>query len=198
MIVGDPSEFAIESGISAAYEEHSLFALGFFRIHIAGHGFGVHAADATALGCSFSEVRRRISSRGTHNAPFASELEAAVVADAAYSACYATAPAPEPSLGLSPEEVRNLVYRNELLWAPDGDEAFDNGSFVLQFDVGDRVRLIGFQGNSDYRHVQGTLTQVWLRGDRFYELLQEWLEKFNAQWKAAKKVRGTIERSESK
>ena len=32
-----------------------------------------------------------------------------------------------------------------LVSAPDGDEAFDDGSYVLQFDVGDRVRLIAFK-----------------------------------------------------
>ena len=34
MIVGDPSIFAIESGITKAYERPSFLALGFFVLHV--------------------------------------------------------------------------------------------------------------------------------------------------------------------
>ncbi len=41
-----------------------------------------------------------------------------------------------------------MVWDSKLMWAPDGDEAFDDGSYVLQIDSGSLVRLIGFKGTS--------------------------------------------------
>jgi hypothetical protein len=67
------------------------------------------------------------------------------------------------------------------------DEAFDDGSYVLQFDVGDRVRLIAFKSDESYRHASGTLSDVWLPADEFYNVLREWRDAFEAAWMAAPK-----------
>ena len=65
MIVGTDT-FAIESGISEAYEHPSLRGLGFFQIRLAGIAYGVRSMDATLLACSFDEVAKRVRDRGTH------------------------------------------------------------------------------------------------------------------------------------
>jgi hypothetical protein len=45
--------------------------------------------------------------------------------------------------------LRDMIYSRHILWAPDGDAAFDDGSYILQFDVDERVRLIAFKGRQD-------------------------------------------------
>jgi len=187
MIVGSTAGFAIESELSRAYERLSFRGLGFFLIHLEGMSYGVRAEDATLLACSCDEVAERLAARGEHTALFASFPEASRLADAATLAVYGDVDEEAEALpGLSFVELRRALYRSRLVWAPDGDEAFDDGSSVLQFDVGARVRLVGFR-RSDYRHEPGTLRDVWLDSDQFYDVLQRWWTEFDAQWAAAPK-----------
>jgi hypothetical protein len=72
---------------------------------------------------------------------------------------------------------------------PDGDEAFDDRSYVLQFDVGDRVRLIAFRPmEGSCLHDPATLRDVWLVANDFYRILQDWLDAFEAEWASMPKV----------
>jgi hypothetical protein len=187
MIIGDQSAFAIESGITLAYERLGFRALGFFVIHVGGRRYGVYTPDATMLACSVDEVRNRITSRGRHFAPFAAEVDAGKIADAFRSAIYAEQQK-ERYFDIPFPEFRELIYSNELCWAPDGDEAFDDGSYVLQFDFEDRVRLIAFKSGNDYLHDASTLSDVWLSADDFYDVLRNWLEAFEAEWTGLPKI----------
>lgn len=144
MIVGDPDVFALESGISVAYPDLAQRGLGFFLIHVGGFCFGVRAPEATMLACSFDEVRRRLRERGRHSAPFAGGADAGCLASAVRRALYFDVPQAEMFFGRSRSDFADYVYEKDLLWAPDGDEAFDDGSYVLQLDLDDQVRLIGF------------------------------------------------------
>ncbi len=175
MTVGDPSVFAIESGITKAYERLTFRALGFFVIHVAGRRYGVYAPAATMLACSFDEVGRRVGRRGKHIVPFPADSDAGEIADAFRSAVYGEEPDAR-YLGIPTDEFRRLFYpeSSSLMWAPDGDEAFDDGSFVLHFDVQDRVRLIAFRSSEDYLHNPGTLRDVWLPADEFYGVQNDW------------------------
>ena len=65
---------------------------------------------------------------------------------------------------LSEAEFTKTLFANSLVWAPDGDEAFDDGSYVLQFDVGDRVRLIAFK-RPDSEVDPASLREIWLSSD---------------------------------
>ena len=188
MIIGDPKIFAIESGISIAYEELGARALGFFVIHLGGHCYGVREPDATWMASSFDEVERRLVQRGMHTAPFASEPEAGKIADAFGDAIYAPDKESDLLLNIPQPEFSNFIYANKLQWAPDGDEAFDDGSCVLHFDVEARVRLIGFKcAKDEYHHAPDTLNDVWLDADKFYEILKAWLGAFEAERLAAPK-----------
>ncbi|RYD32279.1 MAG: hypothetical protein EOP86_16050 [Verrucomicrobiaceae bacterium] len=187
MIIGDPSTFAIESGATCAYERLSFRALGYFQIHIRGRCFGVRAPDASMLACSLGEVEDRIARRGLHIAPFATE-SGGDIADAIGVANYAPEEEGKKLFGMSQAELSTYFHSQHLIWAPDGDEAFDDGSFVLQFDVGDRVRLIGFRSGDDYLHNPATLADLWLDASAFYEILDQWRSSFLAEWQAAKKV----------
>lgn len=186
MIVGEPSRFAIESEITTAYERPSFLALGYFVIYIKGSRYGVFNRDATLLACSFEQVEQRIKDRSSHTAEFVSKLSAGVIADAFRVALYGAA-SPVDTLQQVVEEFSSSNTSN-LLWAPDGDAAFDDGSFILQFDVNDRVRLIAFRCQQDGLHDPASTTEVWISADEFYSVLQKWHRDFYAEWTKLPKV----------
>jgi hypothetical protein len=183
MIFGDPGIFAVESGITEAYARPGLSALGFFVIYIQGNRYGVYQSDATLLGNSFDQVQTRISRRGLHIAPYATEFGAGRIADAFRGAIYADDPH-EDYLGLPRNEFRDLAYSGDLLWGPDGDEALDDGSYVLQFDVGDRVRLIAFKCRQNGLHDPPTLREAWISAEEYYQVLCNWREAVQTEWEA--------------
>src|SRR6185295_8218096 len=164
-------------------------ALGFFVIHIAGRRYGVYTPEATMLGCSFDQVGRRIANRGAHRASFARESEAGAISDAFRNAVYGDEP-DESYFGIPLDEFRELFSRESrsLVWAPDGDEAFDDGSHLLHFDVEDRVRLIAFRSSEGFVHDPTTLSDLWLSAAAFYEILNQWHEAFEREWAATPKI----------
>ena len=187
MIVGNPSVIAIESRITCAYERLSFRALGFFVIHVGGRCYGRRSHDSTMLACSYDEVERRIAARGTHSCPLASEADAGQIADAFRNALYAEKQK-TVYFGVPVEEFVDSIRSSRIVWTPDGDEAFDDGSYVLQFDVGDRVRLIAFRSGDDWRHDPTTLADLWLPAHDFYHVLQLWRDGFLSEWESTPKV----------
>jgi hypothetical protein len=139
------------------------------------------------LACSYGEVERRINMRGSHTAPFATESEGTKIAEAFRNAIYAENQR-EAYFGIPLVEFRDTFHSKRIMWAPDGDEAFDDGSYVLQFDVGDRVRLIAFKSSQGYLPDPATLSDVWLAADDFYSVLQRWRDAFEAEWELAPKA----------
>ena len=92
----------------------------------------------------------------------------------------------ETYFGMNEAQFTKTLYSKSLVWAPDGDEAFDDGSYVLQFDVGDRVRLIAFKRPESL--VDSTsVREVWLSSDSFYSTLREWRNTFLAEWESLPK-----------
>lgn len=207
MLIGDPNIFAIESLVSIAHEELSFRALGFFVIHLGGLVYGLREPDATYLACSLDEVGRRVKQRGRHTAPFSAEPDAGKIIDADFDASHAPNENGERYFDLTPAEFQAHMVPDGASWAPDGDEAFDDGSSVLHFDVADRVRLIGYRLKrcpEDYPHDPNlprhkwesfdryqndppTVRDVWLKADEFYGILQRWHDAFLAEWAAAPK-----------
>ena len=181
MIVGDTQVFAIESGIATAYERLSLLGLGFFVVHVGGYRYGIHEPHATMLANSLAAIRSRIMSRGQHTAPFASEPEAARVATAFRQAFYAD-DQEDFYFGLPLNDFTGLFAFHDLVWAPDGNEAFDDGSYILQFDDGNRVRLIAFRSGQGGFPDLSTLRDVWMEADLFYETLDRWRAVFETEW----------------
>ena len=181
MIVGDPNSFAIESSITQAYPGLGDRALGYFLIHIRGNSYGVKAPDATLLACSFEEVRDRLARRGTHQIPHLSCTSASEIVEAFLDACYRETSRTD-YFGVSQPEFNALVYARKIPWAPDGDEAFDDGSFVLQFDVEDKVRLIAFRSMGCAEETARSVEDAWIESDLFYSVLLDWSELFAEEW----------------
>jgi hypothetical protein len=190
MIIGNPSVFALESVITRAYERLSFRALGLFTVHVSGRRYGVYEPDATMLAGSLDQVGRRVENRGRHTAPFATDQNAGNIADAFRNVVYNIgydADSTEEYLGLAAAAFDEVVHANKIEW-PGGDEEFDDGSYLLQFDIGDRVRLIAFQCGEDGLHNPATLRDLWLPSNEFYNVLKRWSDSFNEEWIGAQRV----------
>jgi hypothetical protein len=180
VIIGDPSRFAIEYAIHEAYERRSLLALGYFAVHLLGQVYGVRENDATLLACSLDEVKARIASRGSHSVPFITSKAGDIAA--AVSMVIYSERQDLMYLGLPRNEFIHLITDRRIIWAPDGDEAFDDGSTILQFDCNDLVRLIAFNRGTGEDFVRGTLNDLWLDASDYYRTLHVFVDIFEDEW----------------
>lgn len=172
MILGDKSIFAIEFEITKGNSNDSLFALGFFVIYIKSYSYGVRTPDATMLGCSYNELRNRLLMRGKHIAPFSKE-NAGEIANAVRYAIYAPEQENNKYFDIGKSDFCNIINNNRIIWAPDGDQAFDDGSYVLHFDMDDKIRLIAFRSiHNDYQYDPDTLVDAEINTDDFYQTLE--------------------------
>jgi hypothetical protein len=173
MLVGDPKTFAVESEITQAYPSEAQMAVGYFNIHILGKRYGVFQHDASLLGCSFREVVERLERRGEHTAILDGRFDGYAIAEQFLKAHYGE---------LSNSCLADAILARHILWAPDGDAAFDDGGHVFQFDVGNKVRLLGCINSQ-----QGPdrFAELWLDGDDFYGLLGAWRDAFFENWQSA-------------
>ena len=190
IVVGNQSVFAIESSITEANEELGQRALGYFTIYLNGIQYGVRSPDATMLACSLDAVRKRISRRGTHIATFGFEPNAAKIVEAYLAVGYGETHPRKKYFGMSAQDFKDAILANEIVWAPDGDEAFDDASHILQFDQGVVVRLIGCKqvcGQEGATSIH-MLTDVLVNADLFYDLLNDWQNAFEKEWRTAKKI----------
>jgi hypothetical protein len=187
VIVGDPSNFAIESSITKAYERPSFRALGFFIVHVGGRVYGRRTPDSTLLAGAWDEIGGRIADRGQHTAPFATKAIAGEIARAFRNAVYGESP-DEGFFGIPREEFVRLLGSHHLDdWAPCCDEAFDDGSYLAHFDVEDRVRLIAYKSKG-WSYDPDSLAEVWVSAEDFYRILQDWHDAFEAEWKSLPKT----------
>lgn len=178
LIVGDPAQFAIESGISQVLTPQSQLAIGYFTIHLGGHRYGVYASDATLLGCSFNAIQTRVSQRGLHTAPFCKLSTALQLIDAYRAANFVDERQEEQFFGLSCSGFKDVVVANGIIFAPDGDAAFDDDSHILQFDCDNYVRLIAFKNLSSGVDSLETIVEKYIVANEFYEILSRWAEGF--------------------
>jgi Immunity protein 42 len=179
LLVGDVSRFAIETAIKESYDSESLMALGSFVVHVAGKSYGMPDADATLLAVPFDSIRRRISKRGRHRAPFSKFSDATALAEALVTAVYTETRPTEMALGLSISEIVKILDDNFIDWGPGGDEAFDDGTHIYQFDVDDSVRIVACKYRDDD---DLCLSELWLPSDEFYSILNNWQKQFDLEW----------------
>jgi hypothetical protein len=188
MMIGKQDIFAIESSIFEAYEGLGQMALGCFVIHVGGRGFGFRDPDATILATAFNGVRRRIAERGSHRSPLPTDADAARIALAFSHQNYMGKVDDAELYGIQWPQFFKALNSNGCVWAPDGEEGFDDCSRVLQFDENDTVRLIAFHDTVGYQVDAGSLRDVRLPQDDFYKILQEWHTRFESEWMSRPKV----------
>ena len=145
----------------------------------------MRAPEATLLACSFEEVRERLTRRGRHRASIGVDTEALAVASAFRTAQYCDEAAERLHFRQTAEQFCTSLFESHIVWAPDGDAAFDDGSHVLHFDYGDRVRLIAFRNELDQLQFEASVVETLIDAASFYAILEEWQAKFEAEWRAA-------------
>jgi hypothetical protein len=190
MIFGQVEAFAIECVISEAYSSVSIKANGIFVIYLDGFRFGIRETNATALGGIIGRLLDRVSMRGKHHAPFAEKADAEKIAlallEVFYSDHYSKQDSKKLLLNTPYSKLEKICLNSDLRWAPGGEEAFDDGSHVLQFDIGDKVRLVGFIHQPGF--VPSDLRDVWLPAELFYGTLVQCYHWFEREWGCAEKV----------
>ncbi len=175
---GNVKKFSVESEVKEFYSAESLMALGFFNIHINGIRYGVHERDASMLSCSYNEVKKRVSNRGRHVSPFGNDFNAADLVESYQKSNYGIGRLRGPFVGMKEAHIVDLILKNNLLWAPDGDEAFDDGGHIFHFDLNDSVRLIGFKN----KPIADSISDLTLGSDYFYATLSDWAISFLEDW----------------
>lgn len=175
MIFGNLKTFAIESEIQNVETDLSLLALGFFNIIISGIRYGVPAKDATYLASTYDSIVSRIQMKGKHYIPEFTNFNAQEIAFAFRKAFYFESLEGDSFCGFSLQDFSAKIVDSGVQWAPDGDTAFDDGSYVLQFDIGQRVRLVGFKSDPVLPVMPGSVAEVELPADEYYNFLNSWI-----------------------
>jgi len=186
ILIGDKRRFAIETGFAPQSGRKIATVYGLFRIWIDGLGYGIDQEDATCLANSYEWLKYRLDNRGTFVGVDWSNKSVQEILGSAryeiYGRIGATAESCEP-------------FRR-LMMAPDGDEAFDDGSTIIQFDVNNVVRLVAGRTSAmnsvealdratyrdEYsrllRWEPGTLRDITFDADVFYDTIRQWLSAF--------------------
>lgn len=175
-------EFYLESYVDSWLPNISQMAIGYFTISIGGSTFGVKETDATLLACSYHTVLQRLKDRNSHTLSFGQEYPPDLFVSALLRE-YLGNPSYHPLLTDGElEEFKANLSPEGIFWAPDGDEAFDDGSYVLQIDCGDRVRVIGFTYAVSQSETLASISELWIASDDFYAILEKWSKCFLAEW----------------
>ena len=188
MLVGDINILAIESDITHVYSSLGQRGLGFFVVWVGGKRYGVYSPEATLLACSYDEVSNRIARRRQHVVPFLDCEDALSIAEAYLQCTYYDDQNEGNSFRLTCPQLQSAFSVARPVWAPDGDEAFDDGSHILHFDQSENVRLIAFKNSRNNSEVAASLSEVTLTANTLYSVLREWRGRFEADWMARIKL----------
>ncbi len=109
--------------------------------------------------------------------PILADVPAAEIAAAYLDAVYRDN-ARADYFGLSQHQFVDALQSSGSIWAPDGDEAFDDGSHVLQFVVGSYVRIVAFVNTESPDDLSGTISEQWMDPDLFYGIASGWKTLF--------------------
>lgn len=139
------------------------------------------------LACSFDAVAERIKRRGQHVSWLAKE-NAPEILEAYRSVLYIDDQPDRCFFATDQKTFARHVYASKISWAPDGDEAFDDSSHILQFDDAVNVRLIAFKNMDTLQESIATLSDITIHAAEYYGVLSEWHTKFEAEWLAAPKA----------
>lgn len=182
MLFGNVERFAIESQVTRYCPNRGFMALGYFNLHVAGSRFGVRAPDATMLACSLDEVGRRLERRGRHAAPELASCSKEPIIGSFLKSLYAPALSLPEIEGINASEAGRIFHQGNLIFAPDGDEAFDDGGHALQWDEGSSVRLIAFVNHAEELMTLSSSVEMRMDSHEFYGILSEWHRSFRVAW----------------
>jgi hypothetical protein len=185
MIIGDTQRFAIESTIEEAFYERSILFNGYLFIHLNGRRYGSGYLSAASGFCG--EVEESLRWRGRHTLSMSRRCTSQRIAELVYSAVYRDE---HQFRGLAEERssVRSEHYENKLSLAASDIEAWDDGTFVLQIDEDDSVRVIAFMScDEDAGQLIDCVEERRLSAAEYYGVLEAWRDACEEEWRASKK-----------
>lgn len=159
MLFGDKKVFGIEFEVKELYHNKSFIGDGFFVVYIDGFMYGIREDDASSFGAILWTLKESCSSFIHMKNPF-NNFEDFEICDKFYDANYR-------SENRYPEKTKmdydctylvkpgcderdgNLANRFLIYWA-QMEEAFDDGSFILQINEEKYIRILGFKASANY------------------------------------------------
>jgi hypothetical protein len=184
ILVGDVNIIAVESYVDQFLPAKGQLGVGYFIIHVAGRVFGVKDRRASVLGNSYYEVCERIGRRGKHDLSFSGQVDAKELSLSVLNILYDRGFKKFPLSTELETEMERVLYTSNIIWAPDGDEAFDDGSHVLQIDEGRHARVIALVNHETEDLTIDSIVELRISADEFYEILYSWSRKFEEEWRA--------------
>ena len=176
--VGNPDVFAVEFGVTTPLENSNQLALGYFVYWVAGNVYGVREDDATLLAASYHAIADRLSRSGRHESRL-SNLPKDVLISAYLGQIYGVTGGSR--VAIEETDFEGEVRAKELIMAPDGDAAFDDGSHILQFDKGGMVRIVAFKNRGALDKIIADSIELSLNSDTFYDILDGTLSEFDRE-----------------
>ncbi|WP_374334534.1 Imm42 family immunity protein [Leeia sp.] len=179
MIFGDKNKFGVELSIDCYCISDGLMAVGKLLIYINGRKYGVDEPDATYLACSYNVIKEIVANRRRHCVPYVEDMSSSDIVSCFVWSVYAIPYGRNDWGGDFLKRLDDDLYKIGCVWAPDGDRAFDDGSHVLIFDVGEMVRLVAFVNSDDEAVISSSLEELVIDADEFYGVLRGWVTGFN-------------------
>ncbi|MBB4100454.1 hypothetical protein GGR46_004026 [Sphingomonas kyeonggiensis] len=183
ILVGNPEMLAIESCVDEFVAQKSQMGIGYFLIHVGGRQYGVKKPRACVMGNSYNEIVSRISQDGKHILNSSSKIDSKELSIYILNSIYNRGFEGGVIPSQWSKEIDDNLYANALIWAPDGDSAFDDGSHVVQVDDGQFARITAFINAETQDEFENSISDVILRRETFYETLGAWAREFDGQWK---------------
>ena len=188
-IIGDTSKFAIESGISQAFERRSFLALGFFLIHVGGVCYGVRDDQATMLSSPLQKLNRILRLRGLIQGPELFEQQtAAEIFELLDSVIFEGDQRKSCQLVQDSFDVADFLYSSHAAMHHGCDEAFDDGSVLYYFPFQNKVRIIAALSGEDTSRKLVSIRDIWITSDEFYGVIKDWRDFFQSEWLLSTKV----------
>lgn len=182
---GNADIFAIESLMAQPVLNDSQCGIGYFVLYVNSMMYGCRELDSTCLGCSYNEVKQRLRNRGKHvlEIPIADPVH---FARSAIACMYGSEDDGAGYDFLDKECFLDILAQSGAWWAPDGDEAFDDGSNVFQIDCAESVRIIAFKRGAAGSVDESSLRDLTLDATAFYTILEQWIRDFEMDWRKRK------------
>lgn len=173
-MTGDVRTFAIDTALHPECLRTHQEAFGRHQLWVGGQVYGRHDEDASCLAATFDNTVRIFQERGSFELPGPiSPIEAL---ELAHKVIF---------LGdeLLPMHLRPFInscgYWSRRLLAPDGEEAFDDGAFVMPIEHrGDVIIAAAF---SNAHGLIGPISEARMIADDFYQVLGGWINWYRTQ-----------------
>jgi hypothetical protein len=173
MTIGDINIFALEYSIIEYYDSRYI-GDGKFIVYINGTKYGKSNNNSTTFSSIIPSLGQRANTSNLTD-PIFEKYPPYDLAFACYDSYYGENPK-EVYLGLNREHFLVLKRNNKIEWH-GMDEAFDDGSFIIQLNnANNEISLIGYRAISSNPSQIEELNSIKLKYSIFSEIINQFIE----------------------